>query len=145
MAFQLPPHDESLDSLYNRLESKVYELTATVPVPHSRTVTREKLQYYRDVLVDKARDLLPQVQALMDQYDLRETDAVKAKEAWRFGEKFIEEAYEWFNEVEEVYRGTTLSCSPRTTTGVFMNSSSRWNPCAPSWRLRPTLSSPKNC
>ena len=67
MAFQLSPYYESLDSLHNRLESKVYELTATVPVPHSRTVTREKLQYYRDVLVDKARDLIPQVQALMDQ------------------------------------------------------------------------------
>ena len=78
MPFQLPPHEESLDSLYNCLESKVYELTATVPVTHSRTVTREKLQHYRDVLVDKARDLLPQVQALMGEYDLRETDAVKA-------------------------------------------------------------------
>ena len=44
----------------------------------------------------------------MDEYDLRETDAVKAKEAWRFGEKFIEEAYEWFDEVEEVYHEVRL-------------------------------------
>ena len=101
MAFQPSPYyEESLDSLHNRLESKVYEQTATVPVPHSKTVSRERLQYYRDVLVDNARDLLPQVQALMDEYDLRETDKVEAKEAWRFGERFIEEAYEWFKEVK---------------------------------------------
>ena len=67
MAFRPSPHcKESVDSLHERLYSKVYELTATVPVPHSKTVSREKLQHYRDVLVDKARDLLPQVQALMD-------------------------------------------------------------------------------
>ena len=61
------------------------------------------MQYYRDVLVDKARALIPQVQALMDQYNYREKDKVKAERAWRFGEGFIKEAYEWFDEVEEVY------------------------------------------
>ena len=91
-----PPYKESVDSLHERLYSKVYELTATVPVPHSKTASREKLQHYRDVLVDKARDLLPQVQALMDEYDQRETNRKKANEAWRFGEKFIKEAYERF-------------------------------------------------
>ena len=109
MAFQPSPYyKESVDSLHNRLYSKVYELTATVPVPHSKTVSREKLQHYRDFLVDKARDLLPQVQALMDEYDRRETNKKKADEAWRFGEKFIKEAYEWFDEVEEVYREVRL-------------------------------------
>ena len=103
MSFQHPPHDELVDSLYNRLESKIYELTATVPVPHMRTVTREKLQYYRDVVVDKATALIPQVQALMEQHDYWEKDEAKAALAWRFGERFINEAYEWFDEVEEVY------------------------------------------
>ena len=51
---------------------------------------------------------MPQVQALMDEYDLRETDAAKAKEAWRFGEGFIKEAYDWFDEVEEVYHEVRL-------------------------------------
>ena len=109
MAFKPSPHNkESVGSLNKRLYSKVYELTATVPVPHSKTVSREKLQHYRDVLVDKARDLLPQVQALMDEYDRRETNKTRAKEAWRFGEKFIKEAYEWFEEVEEVYHEVRL-------------------------------------
>ena len=97
-----------MDSLHERLYSKVYELTATVPVPHSKTVSRERLQHYRDVLVDKARDLLPQVRALMDEYDQKETNRPKANEAWRFGEKFIKEAYEWFDEVEEVYHEVRL-------------------------------------
>ena len=68
-----------------------------------KTVTKEKLQYYRDEVVDKATALIPQVQDLMDQYDYREKDEVKAARAWRFGERFIKEAYKWFDEVEEVY------------------------------------------
>ena len=63
------PHDKPLSALYDHLESKIYELTATVPVPHMRTVTREKLQYFRDTAKDKAIDLIPEVQDLMDQYD----------------------------------------------------------------------------
>ena len=100
MAFLHPPHEESVDSLYNRLESKIYELTATVPVPHMKTVTREKL--------DKATALIPQVQTLMNQYDYWEKDEAKAALAWRFGERFINEAYEWFNELEEVYQEVRL-------------------------------------
>ena len=101
MASRPSPHyKESVDSLHKRLYSKIYELTATVPVERANTLSREKLQYQRDVLVDKARELLPQVQALMDEYDQKETNRPKAKEAWRFGEGFIEEAYDWFDEVE---------------------------------------------
>ena len=109
MAFKPSPHyKESVGSLHKRLYSKVYELTATVPVPHSKTVSREMLQHYRDVLVDKARDLLPQVQDLMDEYDRRETNRKRAGDAWWFGEKFIKEAYRWFEEVEEVYHEVRL-------------------------------------
>ena len=109
MAFRPPPHyEESVDSLHERLYSKIYELTATVPVERANTLSREKLQYQRDVLVDKARDLLPQVQALMDEYDQKETNRPKANEAWRFGDGFIEEAYNWFDEVEEAYREVRL-------------------------------------
>ena len=57
----------SLLPLRDRLYSKIYELTATVPVERANILPREKLQYQRDVLVDKARELLPQVQALMDE------------------------------------------------------------------------------
>ena len=97
-----------MNSLRKRLYSKIYELTAIVPDPHSKTFSREKLQHHRDVLVDKARELLPQVQALMDEYDQKETNRHKANDAWRFGEKYIKEAYEWFDEVEEVYREVRL-------------------------------------
>ena len=108
MAFLPSPHyRESVDSLHDRLYSKVYELTATVPVEHAKTLPREKLQHHRDVLVDKARELLPQVQALMDEYDQKETNRPKANEAWRFGEKFIKEAYEWFDEV--VFRSESVN------------------------------------
>ena len=72
-------------------------------MPHMKTVTREKLKYYCDEVVDKATALIPQVQALMDQYDYREKDDVKARRAWKFGERFINEAYEWFDEVEDLY------------------------------------------
>ena len=61
------PHEESVSALYDRLESKIYKLTATVPVPHMKTVSREKLQYYRDTVKDKAIVLIPEVQDLMDQ------------------------------------------------------------------------------
>ena len=98
MAYSHPPHEESVDALYSHLESKIYELTAMVPVPHKRTVSREKLQYYRDVAVDKATALILEVQTLMNQYDYREKDKAKAALAWRLGERFVEEAYKWFDE-----------------------------------------------
>ena len=79
--------------------------------------------------MDKATALIPEVQTLMNQYDYWEKDEAKAALAWRFGERFINEAYEWFDELEEVYNevqlrrssywttsGTTLNCSLRTTT-----------------------------
>ena len=97
-----------MTAFHDRLESKIYELTATVLVPHMKTVTREKLQYYRDVAKDKATALIPEVQALMNQYDYREKDDVKATLAWRFGKRFINEAYEWFDELEEVYQEVRL-------------------------------------
>ena len=102
------PHEESVSALYDRLESKIYELTATVPVPHMKTVTREKLQYYRDTVKDKAIALIPEVQDLMNQFDYREKDEVKAALAWGFGEGFIKEAYEWFDKLEEVYQEVRL-------------------------------------
>ena len=73
-----------------------------------RTVTREKLQYYRDTAKDKAIALIPEVQDLMNQYNCRQVDEVKAALAWRFGERFIIEAYEWFDELEEVYQEVQL-------------------------------------
>ena len=100
MATIHPPYEGFVAALYARLESNIYELTATVPVPHMKNVTREKLQYYRDVVVDKATALIPQVQTLMNQYDYREKDEAKAALAWRFGEGFINEAYKWFDELE---------------------------------------------
>ena len=102
------PHEEPLSNLYDRLESKIYELTAAVPVPHMRTVTREKLQYYRDTAKDKAIALIPEVQDLMNQYYCRQVDEVKAALAWRFDERFIIEAYKWFDELEEVYQEVRL-------------------------------------
>ena len=42
MALNHPPHEESVAALYARLEYKIYELTATVPVPYMKTVTREE-------------------------------------------------------------------------------------------------------
>ena len=108
MATIHPPYEGFVAALYARLESNIYELTATVPVPHMKNVTREKLQYYRDVAVDKDTALIPQVQTLMNQYDYREKDEAKAALAWRFGESFINEAYEWFDKLEEVYNEVRL-------------------------------------
>ena len=51
------PHEESVTALYGRLE---------------------KLQYYRDIAKDKATALISEVQDLMNQYDYREEDVVKA-------------------------------------------------------------------
>ena len=55
-----------------------------------KTVTREKLQYYRDVAKDKAISLTTEVQDLMDKYDRRQEDKVKAAAAWRFHHRGVQ-------------------------------------------------------
>ena len=74
-----------------------------------KTVSREKLQYYRDVAKDRAIALTKEVQDLMDEYDHKQKDKIKADEAWGVSERFIlEQAYDWIDELEEVYKEVRL-------------------------------------
>ena len=89
-----------------------------------KTVTRVKLQYYRDKAKDRAIALTQEVQDLIDEYDHKQKDKDKA-EAWKFGERFVFEPFDWMDELEGVYKEVRLLDKVRNTMELFSDNNER--------------------
>lgn len=95
--------ESRLSWLCSEVHLKVNDLRATVPYPSMKHVTQDQLQLHKDVTKDQVTSIIRELEDAMAAYDSEEQDKSEAERVWEMGDGAIQEAFEWINELEEVY------------------------------------------